>query len=682
MNKRSFNFYVILVLLFLVFYGITGCNVPGAEVSNSNNSKKEQLDLTVKNMDNLSCTFSKCIDSYPEILPIIYQEIGKKLDGDTETLYSSIKDFELQNGKTIEEALCSLENGLGDKIKQISKYINLQIYMPDYDNWNGTEIPLIGFVDISRDDNNYQITAYDSSGKKYYIDESNYKDKPCFLFGPNERMNSTDKKNSGAMKSVDTRADVNTEKLYGISISNTHEPWYKGNPEIYITSPGGNLDLPDVNEKNTWYNIDKYIFIWRSSQANIEVWESDGIPILDPSDNLGKITVNSDSPKARYKTDVGDAELEVGPESTDSVISAPYLISPAGTVYILPVEFQWGWPSNSTGCIIKVGCKNVFSIWDEKTVIRKNNESLGTCLFSFSEEIDDYFMAGNKMWWSAQAYNDEGNGPESIRMEFSYNSSFSVYNLTVKNSELQASSVNHGDLTSSSVVEITAPLYLPEGSPNPEKQFSYWQKTGTADIDNINSNTTNVRNFGSDVTVTAMYSNIIIIIPDYTLTVNYYDHTDTYTVKPSDAITIYAPETISIPDPNKILRFNHWDITGAANIDDINSYSTAVRNFGSNVAVTAVYQEETINFAYYTLTIHYLDWTQTINVNTASVITIDTPSEIIKMYDPILKYTFYQWSIDGSASIADVNSNCTTVSNFSSNVHVWAHYDLEYVNSL
>jgi hypothetical protein len=62
------------------------------------------------------------------------------------------------------------------------------------------------------------------------------------------------------------------------------------------------------------------------------------------------------------------------------------------------------------------------------------------------------------------------------------------------------------NLTSDSVINISAPETITPGYPMPEQHFVNWNLTGTASIDNANSRSTNIRNINSDVTVSTYYS--------------------------------------------------------------------------------------------------------------------------------------------------------------------------------
>jgi len=93
-----------------------------------------------------------------------------------------------------------------------------------------------------------------------------------------------------------------TATLNRIKIFNDHEPWYKGDPEIFITCrvPGsplwgyvvdcGTLDLPRVNDTDTWYNYDRVLLTGLRSGFPMMcyVLESDG---TDGDDMLGAALV-------------------------------------------------------------------------------------------------------------------------------------------------------------------------------------------------------------------------------------------------------------------------------------------------------------------------------------------------------------------------------------------------------
>ncbi len=75
-------------------------------------------------------------------------------------------------------------------------------------------------------------------------------------------------------------------------------------------------DLPSVNDEDTWYTLNIFLFNWTSSSSpsfQVEVWEDDGgFPIGAGDDALGGFVVHfNDANCTQYTTDIGDAKVKM-----------------------------------------------------------------------------------------------------------------------------------------------------------------------------------------------------------------------------------------------------------------------------------------------------------------------------------------------------------------------------------
>jgi hypothetical protein len=112
-----------------------------------------------------------------------------------------------------------------------------------------------------------------------------------------------------------------------IWIDDDHEPWWKGDPEIYVRvirfrfSPFGTINnrvnLPGVNDEQVWYNIGDpngtYRFVSQDNFAptiQFQVWEEDGP--FDGDDHLGTRTVRwTNLPFGGYSSPLSSGDMRI-----------------------------------------------------------------------------------------------------------------------------------------------------------------------------------------------------------------------------------------------------------------------------------------------------------------------------------------------------------------------------------
>lgn len=134
------------------------------------------------------------------LLDVFKQEIDKKFDGQPEFLYKKVKNKKVEANKVIKDLLKQARKGMKKNRKNISKSsvddltlyldnkMNLQIFMPFYDSWDGVTPPLVGFVPQQIDEFEInEIKSFDTDGNVITIPVENAHEYCYVLVGPNER---------------------------------------------------------------------------------------------------------------------------------------------------------------------------------------------------------------------------------------------------------------------------------------------------------------------------------------------------------------------------------------------------------------------------------------------------------------------------------------------------------------
>jgi hypothetical protein len=542
MKQKGFYVKFEVLLIFMLLCVLT-CQPPLQQAPGNQTNLETEVKEAVVNLDVLSRVTATCLSDNPEMLSIIHNEIGKRFDGDTQVLYETIKDTVLADGRTIHQTLCAAGTTEGaqtgtdmeSRIEQISNLINLQIYMPDYDEWDGVTPPLVGCYPLDKDDKDIDaITAYDADGTPFVITEMNYRQRPLFILGYSESVENNNANNT--QPALNNRALNHSfgdlVYLYGMCIYDTHEGWLKGGKaEIYLSSPAfGRLYLEKVDdasardEEDPWYTFEDLednglLFEWTESmgtEVTIEVMEDD---LFDPDDSLGTITITLESEtRAKYLTiDPEDAKLEIGivPNTENLVTSAPVLFWPYGDQEDEIPWFEWEWPPRATDCnfmlaVLEDEQLDLWSIIDQRPVSEDDYDDIYGYEYPesyiFNPE-NGFYPYGTQFGWKVQGCNDHGDGPWSDPLEFWFSDPYADLNfsMTVNKLDADGNSISkvYTDLTNTSSINIQTPKTVTVG--NTTKTFDKWSYQGNASIKSSSSNSTLMENFASDVTVTAVY---------------------------------------------------------------------------------------------------------------------------------------------------------------------------------
>ncbi|MBN1570577.1 MAG: DUF3103 family protein [Acidobacteria bacterium] len=191
---------------------------------------------------------------------------------------------------------------------------DVDIYFPvpeHRDLWKGNDNLLVAFSPSQDESEVTQIVAYSAkNGRRVLLDSKQIPAIPVLVVTVSEHDN-LDPLPEIASRSIapDLPPDTPQQEdpnlvpgsegphkggnsyidLHNLKIFNDHEPWYKGDPEIYAvclqwngSNPAGNnkRDLARVNDENKWYYVGD-IASWQFNSAYadgtlIAIWERDG----------------------------------------------------------------------------------------------------------------------------------------------------------------------------------------------------------------------------------------------------------------------------------------------------------------------------------------------------------------------------------------------------------------------
>lgn len=245
----------------------------------------------------------------PEIGAYLKDEIGKQFDGDYDALWETIAEKEFAQKGKFKNILKGLYQPDIDMIAQFNSVPLLQVSAPvHFDKWDVDEPLLVAYDPITKDDMEWEeIEAFDTDGKKYKMDAKSAPDFPVIVVGLNERINPTTGKfysfadtpagghtilakappgggggNGGGGSSYDLR-------IVHFRLMDDHEPWYKGDAEIYTktrefdTSESWttthfthvNKEVLYLDENHTWLPKTIYTTGINGRIVKVKIWEDD-----------------------------------------------------------------------------------------------------------------------------------------------------------------------------------------------------------------------------------------------------------------------------------------------------------------------------------------------------------------------------------------------------------------------
>jgi len=126
-----------------------------------------------------------------KVLKMLKKELGKKFDGEPEVLYKHIYNKTLLDNATLENELFSKSNkniDIKNIITELDEVMNLNIFMPNYDKWDGDKVPLVTYYPYSKNESDIkEVQAFDSDGNEVMISKENAVNYNYIVLGANER---------------------------------------------------------------------------------------------------------------------------------------------------------------------------------------------------------------------------------------------------------------------------------------------------------------------------------------------------------------------------------------------------------------------------------------------------------------------------------------------------------------
>ncbi len=199
----------------------------------------------------------------------------------------------------IEELIGSYERG-------IDIYFPVEQHRRDWKN--NVDKMIIALPPLKIDESDCkEIRGYKLNGKEILLDAKIAPFEPVLIISPCEHVSHTNNDYFTPVKAYSMQSGQWRLTIYHFRLMDDHEPWYKGNAEIYVkVCDSGHwyrTDCYSIDEEKTYYNYNKPINpVWASQplgQRYFEVWEDDS---SDPDDLVEKYWhwPSQTDPKTRY----------------------------------------------------------------------------------------------------------------------------------------------------------------------------------------------------------------------------------------------------------------------------------------------------------------------------------------------------------------------------------------------
>jgi len=239
---------------------------------------------------------------------MLHTELGKKFDGEPEVLYKHINKKILSDNSTLENEILSNnenKNNIKNIINELSNVMNINLFMPGYDNWDGEKIPLVTYFPYSKNKHDHdikEVKAFDSQGNTVYITKENAKNYTYIVIGANER---TDRDGNLIPMALPVEGgggggtgggyipkDYYSVILHKWQINYDWDPgWLLGSMELYIKLKIKDINSGQIIAQNDHWMIDGSYGVWdpkiydiplytrvnnNAFSVYIEIWEDDG----------------------------------------------------------------------------------------------------------------------------------------------------------------------------------------------------------------------------------------------------------------------------------------------------------------------------------------------------------------------------------------------------------------------
>lgn len=238
---------------------------------------------------------AKLVNEDPRMKELIGMEVGKKFDGDFDSLFEMIADVQYK-GKSLRSSLRNIAKGMNvdlDSLISAVPYLNIAIPV-NYAQWNSYPGPIyvIPLKYGVNEEASQDYIGYDGKGKTRAFSAQACPDYPVIVVGINERIEFLKQNkaelllpgNVSLMSAADGQTSHN-EALVGVYLNDALEPWTYGSPEVYVLVVDGNnqvrniISCPEVTNTFTWCTFNKPLFTYwnRPELMNyyLELRESD-----------------------------------------------------------------------------------------------------------------------------------------------------------------------------------------------------------------------------------------------------------------------------------------------------------------------------------------------------------------------------------------------------------------------
>lgn len=323
MKKQINQFCIVLAatIFVVVLISFSGCtnnqNPIQPDSVNLNYTPKTLVKQNVIGVENNLRKVAKILAvvlKEKKVLKMLKKELGKKFDGEPEVLYNHINKKTLSDNSTLENEMLLKSNKNGNInikkiIAELSSVMNINLFMPWYDKWDGVKIPLVTYYPYSKNEFDIkEVQAFDSDGNEVMISKENAEMYNYIVVGANERTDRNGNYSYSYQKSLPSDgegggggaggggsglpADIYNVILHKWIINKNYDDgWLLGSMELYIK-----LKVKDtitgqiILQNDHWMIDDSYLVndtktydIKLYSRANnndfsvyFEIWEDDG----------------------------------------------------------------------------------------------------------------------------------------------------------------------------------------------------------------------------------------------------------------------------------------------------------------------------------------------------------------------------------------------------------------------
>ncbi|GGL15230.1 DUF3103 family protein [Deinococcus radiotolerans] len=282
----------------------------------------------------------------PDLRRAVQEQVALRFDGDQETLFSTLA-VRPAGQSTVQGLLTrgGLSVSALNDVTRAVPHLQVAVRGPQ---WNpDTYTPLVA-VAAQGGDEFAPVVAFDAQGRRHVLDGRTPPSQPVVVVGVAERVD--DQGNvmipaatqAGAATLSEPGAGIGAqacdswERLISLYVRDDHEPWSRGDPEIYVQLGSNSHDglylgsLTDVNDENKWYTPNRDLIRWTSATMGnwmMYLWyERDGgssitltfgadvkgvngsvsYTVADGDDQMGHATLAFGDRLQRFALDTGD----------------------------------------------------------------------------------------------------------------------------------------------------------------------------------------------------------------------------------------------------------------------------------------------------------------------------------------------------------------------------------------